>query len=53
MKANKLILLALLLMTSIVAQAQLPSAQLKDLKGKTINTAKLSNDGKPFINSII
>ena len=49
MKANKLILLALLLMTSIVAQAQLPSVQLKDLKGKTVNTAKLSNDGKPFI----
>ena len=49
MKTNKLILPALLLMTSIVAQAQLPSVQLKDLKGKTINTAKLSNDGKPFI----
>ena len=49
MKANKLILIALLLMTSIAAHAQLPSVQLKDLKGKTVNTAKLSNDGKPFI----
>ena len=49
MKANKRILLALLLMTSITAHAQLPSVQLKDLRGKTINTAKLSNDGKPFI----
>lgn len=49
MKANKCILLALLLMTSIAAHAQLPSVQLKDLKGKTINTALLSNDGKPFI----
>lgn len=49
MKANKRILLALLLMTSIAAHAQLPSVQLKDLRGKTINTALLSNDGKPFI----
>jgi peroxiredoxin len=49
MKANKLIIFALLLLTSITAQAQLPSVQLKDLKGKTVNTAKLSNGGKPFI----
>lgn len=31
-----------------MAFAQLPSAQLKDLKGKTVDTATLSNDGKPF-----
>ena len=49
MKANKRILLALLLMTSIAAHAQFPSVQLKDLRGKIVNTAKLSNDGKPFI----
>lgn len=30
------------------AFAQLPSVQLKDLEGKTINGAELSNDGKPF-----
>ena len=35
MKANKRILLALLLMSSIAAHAQLPSVQLKDLRGKT------------------
>jgi len=28
---------------------QLPSVQLKDLNGKTIDTSTLSNDGKPFI----
>lgn len=28
--------------------AQLPSVQLKDLKGKTVDTATLSNEGKPF-----
>jgi thiol-disulfide isomerase/thioredoxin len=28
---------------------QLPSVQLKDINGKTVDTATLSNDGKPFI----
>jgi peroxiredoxin len=28
---------------------QLPSVQLKDVNGKTVNTETLSNDGKPFI----
>jgi peroxiredoxin len=28
---------------------QLPSIQLKDINGKTINTSELNNDGKPFI----
>ena len=49
MKANKIIIFALLLMTCIVAKAQLPSVQLKTLEGKAINTSKLHNDGKPFI----
>ena len=31
------------------AAAQLPSVSLKDLSGKTVNTAELKNDGKPFI----
>ena len=30
-------------------QAQIPSVQLKDINGKTVDTATLSNDGKPFI----
>lgn len=29
--------------------AQLPSVQLKDLNGKTVDTATLSNDGNPFV----
>jgi peroxiredoxin len=29
--------------------AQLPSVQLKNIDGKTVNTASLSNDGKPFV----
>ena len=32
-----------------VAQAQLPAVSLKTLDGTTVNTATLSNDGKPFI----
>lgn len=38
-------LLALMCMT---AYAQLPSVQIKNIKGKTVDTATLSNDGKPF-----
>lgn len=29
--------------------AQLPSVQLKDINGKTVDTAELSNDGNPFV----
>ena len=49
MKANKILFFAIFLMASMAAKAQLPSVQLKTLEGKTINTAKLNNDGKPFI----
>ncbi len=34
---------------AITASAQLPSVSLKDIDGKTIDTATLSNDGRPFI----
>lgn len=30
-------------------KAQLPAVTLKDISGKTVNTAELSNDGKPII----
>ncbi len=30
-------------------KAQLPAVTLKDMSGKTVNTAELSNDGKPII----
>ena len=38
-----------LTMASTSAFAQLPSVMLKTLDGKTIDTSKLNNDGKPFI----
>lgn len=45
----KRILIAMaLIVVSMVTYAQLPSVQLKTLDGKTVNTAELSNDGKPF-----
>lgn len=37
------------LIASFGAQAQLPSVQLKDLNGKAVDAAELSNDGKPFV----
>ncbi|MCF0188004.1 MAG: TlpA family protein disulfide reductase [Bacteroidaceae bacterium] len=40
---------ALMLLTAATASAQLPQFNLKDINGKTVNTAELSNDGKPFI----
>lgn len=36
-------------MASLAASAQLPSVSLKTLDGKTVDTAKLNNDGKPFV----
>ena len=39
---------ALLAIVSTVA-AQLPSVTLKDISGKTVNTAELKNGGKPVI----
>ncbi|MBQ2365552.1 MAG: TlpA family protein disulfide reductase [Bacteroidaceae bacterium] len=47
---KKILLVALLLVGFIAtASAQLPAVNLKTIDGKTINTAELSNDGKPFI----
>jgi len=41
--------LMMLVAVALTAQAQLPSVMLKTMDGKTVNTAELSNDGKPFI----
>ncbi len=50
MKTKTLFLaLALFLGVCDTAFAQLPSVQLKDINGKTVDTSKLNNDGKPFI----
>ena len=47
---KKILLVALLLVGFIAtASAQLPAVNLKTIDGKTINTAELSNVGKPFI----
>lgn len=34
---------------SFQAAAQLPSVQLKDLRGRTVNASQINNDGKPFV----
>ena len=44
-----LFIVALALSCATTASAQLPSAQLKDLTGKPVDTATLSNAGKPFV----
>ncbi|MFY7971291.1 MAG: TlpA family protein disulfide reductase [Flavobacteriales bacterium] len=50
MKKLLLLLLAVTLQASLFAQeAKLPSVSLKDLNGNTIDTGKLSNDGKPIV----
>ncbi len=36
-------------MMAVGCFAQLPSVTLKNIDGKTVDTAKLNNDGKPFI----
>ncbi|MGN0051211.1 MAG: TlpA family protein disulfide reductase [Prevotella sp.] len=36
-------------MVATAIYAQLPSVSLKDIDGKTIDTAELNNDGKPFV----
>lgn len=38
-----------LALTALGASAALPSVTLKNLEGKTVDTAQLSNDGKPFV----
>ena len=45
---NLIIAVTLCIGAALPAAAQLPSVQVKDLSGKTIDTATLSNDGKPF-----
>lgn len=49
MKINRVLGTVLAMFIGLSAFAQLPSVQLKDLDGKTVDTAKLSNDGKPFV----
>lgn len=54
---NSIKTLAIFLFLSIIAsgiasakvQSQIPSVQVKNLKGRNINTSTFNNDGKPFI----
>ena len=46
---KRLFFVAALLAMVGTACAQLPNVALKDINGKTVNTAELQNGGKPFI----
>ena len=47
---KKLSLLLVLIVAGVaLCNAQLPSVMLRNIEGKTVNTAELSNDGKPFV----
>lgn len=47
---KKVILLALIgLLACNFSFAQLPAVTLKNINGKSVDTSKLNNDGKPFI----
>ena len=46
---KKFLSLVVFFLLGTALYAQLPSVKLKTLEGKTIDTAKFSNDGKPFI----
>lgn len=46
---KKLLFSGIAALMALTASAALPSVQLKDINGKTVDTAQLSNDGKPFV----
>lgn len=46
---RKYILLMLVMLITYNVKAQLPSVAIKNLEGKTIDTATLNNNGMPFI----
>lgn len=46
---KKLWIASALFLAAFTASAALPSVTLKDIDGKTVNTATLSNDGKPMV----
>ena len=49
MKEFRFLLALMLIMVCTTMSAQLPSVMLKTLDGKTVDTSKLNNNGKPFI----
>lgn len=46
---KKLFLVSAVILSALTASAALPSVTLKDINGNNIDTAMLSNDGKPFV----
>ncbi len=46
---KKIFLSACVALAALTASAGLPSVNLKDINGNTVNTAELSNDGKPMV----
>lgn len=46
---KKLTTLFVVAIAALTASAELPSVMLKDINDNTINTAELSNNGKPFV----
>mgnify|MGYP003510654450 CR=1 FL=1 len=49
---KKTLALIMVAMMAVGCFAQLPSVTLKNIDGKTVDTAKLNNNGKPFIDGI-
>ncbi len=51
MKYKKIVIasIAILFSFSAIAQSTIPAADVKALDGKTVNTSKFSNDGKPMV----
>lgn len=46
---KKFFLAGTFVIAALTASAELPSVVLKDINGKPVDTATLSNDGKPFV----
>lgn len=46
---KKILAMSVMMFVAVAAWAELPSVTLKDINGKTVNTAELSNDGKPIV----
>ena len=46
---ERIVMVVVIGMVATAIYAQLPSVSLKNTEGKTIDTAKLENEGKPFV----
>lgn len=46
---KKILFSVIMTLVGLTAFAQLPSIQLKDINGNTVDTSQLSNDGNPYV----